>query len=253
MPGGEAGRTRRRADGVVTVSVADGLAWAADGAAHLRGLMTRMGDEAFAKPSALPRWTRAHVLTHIARNADGLGNLLTWARTGVETPMYASQEARDADIEAGAARSPDAIREDVVKTSDRLADAVRAMPEKAWAATVVARGREMPASGIPWMRAREMWIHAVDLDVGASFADMPAPMVAALLAEVPTDMAAKPECPALVLTDGERSWLVDGAGRPVTVTGPAPELAAWLLGRSAGKLLRGPDGERKLPGLPPWR
>ena len=56
------------------------LPWAADGAAYLRGMLTRMGDEAFAKPSSLPNWTRAHVLTHVARNADALINLLTWAR-----------------------------------------------------------------------------------------------------------------------------------------------------------------------------
>ena len=42
------------------------LPWAADGAAYLRGMLTRMGDEAFAKPSSLPNWTRAHVLTHVA-------------------------------------------------------------------------------------------------------------------------------------------------------------------------------------------
>jgi len=29
-------------------------------------------------------------------------NLLSWARTGTETPMYASAESRNADIEAGA-------------------------------------------------------------------------------------------------------------------------------------------------------
>ena len=34
--------------------VAQALPWAADGAAHLRGMMTRMGDDAFAKPSSLP-------------------------------------------------------------------------------------------------------------------------------------------------------------------------------------------------------
>ena len=34
------------------------------------GCMARMGDDAFAAPSALPGWSRAHVLTHIARNAD---------------------------------------------------------------------------------------------------------------------------------------------------------------------------------------
>ena len=53
-------------------------------------------------PSRLPGWTQGHVLTHIARNADGAVNLLTWARTGVVTPQYASWAAREADIEAGA-------------------------------------------------------------------------------------------------------------------------------------------------------
>ena len=43
--------------------------------------MTRMAGEAFRAPSALPGWTRAHVLTHLARNADAMVNLLTWART----------------------------------------------------------------------------------------------------------------------------------------------------------------------------
>ena len=50
--------------------------------------------------SLLPGWTRAHVLAHLANNADALVNLLTWARTGVETPMYASPEAREAGIES---------------------------------------------------------------------------------------------------------------------------------------------------------
>ena len=35
-----------------------------------------LDDAAVAAPSPLPGWTRGHVLTHLARNADGLGNLL---------------------------------------------------------------------------------------------------------------------------------------------------------------------------------
>src|SRR5919106_3424262 len=111
-----------------TRSLVHTLAWAGDGAAHLRGLMSRMGDDAFAAPSALPGWSRAHVLTHVARNADALINLLTWARTGVRTPAYASREQRDADIEAGARRTPAEIRADVVESSDRLGRGVREMP-----------------------------------------------------------------------------------------------------------------------------
>ena len=104
----------------MTRTLALSLAWAGDGAAHLRGLLDRMGDEAFAAPSALPGWSRAHVLSHVARNADAMMNLLYWARTGEETPAYVSREARDADIAAGARRPPAAIREDVVSTSDKM-------------------------------------------------------------------------------------------------------------------------------------
>lgn len=236
-----------------TRTLAHTLAWAGDGAAHLRGLMMRMGEDAFAAPSALPGWSRAHVLTHVARHADAMINLLTWARTGVRTPAYASREQRDADIEAGAGRTPAEIRADVVDSSDRLARVVRAMPESAWSVHVQnAQGRDLPASDIPWLRAREMWIHAVDLDVGASFADMPAPMVTTLLTDVVATMGEKPDCPALRLTAPDGSvWDVGDPAEATTLTGPAPSLAAWLLGRSKGRDLRSSEG-RKLPAVPRW-
>lgn len=232
---------------------AESLAWAGDGAGHLRGLMMQMGDDAFAVPSALPGWTRAHVLTHIARNADALINLLIWARTGVETPAYASPTARDAAIEEGAKRAPAQIRADVLASSDRLAEAVRGMPKAAWAASVRnVQGQQVAAPAIAWMRAREVWIHAVDLDVGASFADFPAPMLAALLSDAAATIGAKPGCPGLRLVDGAASWSLGAVGDgSVEVIGPLPELAAWLLGRSAGKVLRA-DGQKRLPELPAW-
>jgi maleylpyruvate isomerase len=161
----------------VTPSLTPALAWAGDGAAHLRGLLTRMADAAFTAPSLLPGWSRAHVLTHLARNADAMINLLEWARTGVPTPAYSSAEQRDRDIEAGAAREPAAIREDVLASSDRLAVAVRGMPEAAWSVRVGGAQHAVPASDVPWMRAREIWVHTVDLDVGASLADAPGPML----------------------------------------------------------------------------
>ena len=119
-------------------AVTDSLAWAADGAAHLRGLMTRLGDDAFRAPSLLPGWSRAHVLTHLARNADAMINLLLWARTGVVTPAYASAEARVADIEKGAVRTPSEIRDDVIASSDRLAPSCvtsRRRPGRRWSPT----------------------------------------------------------------------------------------------------------------------
>jgi maleylpyruvate isomerase len=236
---------------------ADSLAWAGDGAAHLRGLMVRMGDEAFRAPSLLPGWTRAHVLTHVARNADAMINLVTWAKTGEPTLAYPSRPARDADIEAGATRTPDEIRADVVDSSDRLADAVRTMPEAAWSTEVeTPQGVRLPATVIPWGRAREVWIHAVDLDVGASFADMPQPMLAVLLADVGMRMSTRERFPRVLLEDTDTGGTVEigpgpDGGDLGTVRGAAPDLAAWLLGRSKGTGLRTAEGKRPGP-LPSW-
>ena len=240
----------------MTRTFAQSLAWAADGAAHLRGMMMRMGDDAFAAPSALPDWTRAHVLTHVARNADALGNLIQWARTGTPTPAYASREQRDADIATGAKRAPAEIRADVLASSDRLAAVVRDTPAQAWSATVQSpKGEPIPAADILWWRAREVWIHAVDLDAGASFSDLPRPMLHELLTDAAETFAARPDFPRLLLrpSDESRTWAVgeaEGEGT-IEVRGPVAELAAWLLGRSKGRDLRTAEGKRP-PKLPDW-
>ncbi|GAA4683033.1 maleylpyruvate isomerase family mycothiol-dependent enzyme [Pseudonocardia yuanmonensis] len=236
------------------------LAWAGDGAAHLRGLLDRMGDDAFRAPSALPGWTRAHVLSHVARNAEAMINLLHWARTGEETPAYADDAQRDADIEAGSRREPSAIREDVVATSDRLAQVVKAMPEEAWSRSIRNRqGQEVPATEIAWMRAREMWIHSVDLDVGASFEDFPQPMLCELVADVAANLAARPGVPAvrLVASDRNQVWSTASEGvRPeVSVEAPVADLAAWVSGRGRSRRVRAvtPEGEpMPVPELPAW-
>ena len=64
-------------------------------------------DEAhLSQPSLLPGWTRAHVLGHLARNADALVRTLEGTRRGERVPMYAGEAERAADIEADrAARS----------------------------------------------------------------------------------------------------------------------------------------------------
>ena len=238
----------------MTHTLAQSLAWAADGAAHLRGMMMRMGDDAFGKPSALPDWTRAHVLTHVARNADAMVNLLEGARTGTPLKAYPSREQRDDDIDAGAKNSPAEIRADVIASSDRLAAAVRGMPASAWSAVVPGpREGMMPASDVLWFRAREVWIHTVDLDAGASFADLPRPMLHELLTDVTTTFAGRPDFPRLLLVpkDEALTWAVGDDPGATEVRGPVAELAAWLLGRSKGRGLRTAEGTRP-PALPAW-
>src|SRR6478736_10225108 len=63
----------------------------AAGTALFQRALDAVIDTALAEPTALSGWTRAHVVAHVAANAEALVNLATWARTGVETPMYASR------------------------------------------------------------------------------------------------------------------------------------------------------------------
>ena len=83
---------------------------------------TRLDDAAMAAPSLCEGWTRAHVVTHVARNADALCHLARWATTGVPTPMYASPEARDADIVEGARRPAAEQVADLVSSAARFAE-----------------------------------------------------------------------------------------------------------------------------------
>ena len=222
------------------------LDWWADGERHFGTALGRLTDEEFGSPSLLPGWSRATVLGHVARNADALINLLTWARTAIETPMYASPEARDAGIAEAAALPPDRLREEVLAATARLAAAVSGLPGDAWSAQVrTAQGRTVPASEVPWMRCREVWVHAVDLDAGIGFADVPDEVLAALVDDVFRMWERRGQVPGVTVFAGDRTW---GAGA-VAVSGSPAAVAAWVTGRSTGSGLEADD---VLPELPAW-
>jgi maleylpyruvate isomerase len=211
----------------VTGPAPERLRWWADGELAAAGAIDRLSDDDLAAPSGLPDWTRAHVVAHLARNADALGNLLAWARTGVETPMYPSRAVRDADIEATAAQPPAELRADYVAACARLAEAIEGLPGDAWTATVRnMQGRSIPATEVPWMRAKEVWVHGVDLAGALAVADLPADFCSALVDDVLGTFADRGEVPdvTLVATDVDRTW---GAGT-TTVEGPIAAIAAWL-------------------------
>ncbi|MBQ0903394.1 maleylpyruvate isomerase family mycothiol-dependent enzyme [Micromonospora sp. U21] len=206
-----------------------------------------------AAASLLPGWTRGHVLAHLARNADGFVNLLTAARTGEPLPMYASPEARASDIEAGAGRPAAEHLDDLRRSADRFTEAVAAMPVEAWAATVQTRRGPWPAALLVWGRLREIEVHHLDLAADYRPGDWSEAFAHRLLHEVAAHHGDRPESPSMVLRfDGSRHELVIGepADAPV-IAGPAPELAAWLIGRDGGgSLAVTPDGP--LPTPPEW-
>jgi maleylpyruvate isomerase len=214
-----------------------------------------MSDNQVREPSLLPRWSRGHVLTHIARNADSLRNLLIWARTGVETPQYPSREARDEAIEAGAGRPAAELVADVDASANLLAAEAAGLTATNWAAEVRGLGGA-PHPGWFTLRRRlsEVEIHHVDLGMGYRAADWPASFAAELLDGVADDFTNdKSPAIAIVSTDSGRSYHLGPAGRGAdqTISGPDWLLLAWLIGRSDGAgLTAEPAGP--LPAVPPW-
>ncbi len=214
-------------------------------------------DEQAAAPSRLPGWTRGHVLTHLARNADGFCNLLHWARTGTRTPMYPSEAARDEGIEAGAKRSAAELTADVRGTAAAFAEAAAGLPEAAWAAVVERRGEPFPAPEILRARLSELEFHHVDLGSGYQPGEWPAEFLADALPRVAGSFAGRPDMTACRLApDGwPDSFLVGPAGPDTTdvvVHGAPGRLLAWLSGRADGTGLR-VTGAAAVPVPPPWR
>lgn len=199
--------------------------------------------------SALPGWTRGHVITHVARNADGIARLAGWARTGVEEPMYGDQHPRNRDIDEGASRGLAEMETDVRESADRLAAALAQVSGDAWSARVRTATREVEASYLPWMRAREIWLHAIDLDAGASDRDLRPAFAERLLDDLVGDLSGRPGMPALVLEAGDRVLEVPGCGEPIRVASTPAAIACWMSGRPTSATR--PDGGA-LPPLPAW-
>ncbi|PPK66804.1 maleylpyruvate isomerase [Actinokineospora auranticolor] len=219
--------------------------------AVLHRVVAELPEPAFRAPSRLPGWSKAHVVTHLARNADALVNLMTWARTGIEHPAYASRADRDADIAAGAERLAQVIREDLYAACDRFHTAFHRLSDAEWSATVThPSGLQLVAAELPELALFEAWHHLVDLDAGVEFGDLPAAQLDRLLdiAVRPVRLRADGEPLRVVaqLPDGrQRTWelAIATQSSSAEVSGPAAAVLGWLTRRSDGSGLTGTPPE----------
>jgi maleylpyruvate isomerase len=238
---------------------------------HVLRALDELTDEQVAAPSRLPGWTRAEVITHLARNADALRGMVEAAGRGEVGVMYPSAEARAEGIAAGRGTSPAILRADLRGAPDRLVDAWDALPADGWERVGrAATSRTM--RDFVWARRREVEVHHVDLDLGYESSDWPVGFVACALEEIFTNLArrAVPSRPLVdvdylvVSTDHDRTWHVELRGAQVRVvdtddSAPADgeasgwgcDVAAWMYGRDprggGGVLATGDIGVLRLP------
>lgn len=241
-----------------------GLAEAHEGTAFFTELLDALSYTELDGPSLLPNWTRKHVIAHIAYNAFAIGRLLEWARTGVEHPMYETATARDHEIEAGATLSHNSLRSLFDRSGAELDSAWANMSATDWHKTVrTFQGREIHASETIWMRTKEVWVHAVDLDGGASFDDIPPAILSRLLTDIVAVWHSRGEGPGLLLrTVGAGETLEFGGGtakdhstaqaavaETVVISGSLADLAAWAASRYTVGITSSTD---TVPAAPRW-
>jgi maleylpyruvate isomerase len=221
---------------------------------RLLGTVDGVDDAAWRGPSILPGWNRAMVLTHLARNADGVTGMLAGAQRGEVVHLYPhGREGRSADIEAGRNRDAARVVEDVRTACGRLAEVCAAMSQGDWhrdgeAFAGSTGDRRFPVWEMLVSRRREVEVHHADLDLGYGPRDWPVDFVTAEVTAMSADLPRRlpPEVAVrLIATDGLGEWRAGPAdATEQLVEAASGELLGWLLGRPAD--IRNP------PELAPW-
>jgi maleylpyruvate isomerase len=155
-----------------------------DATQRLLGAARVLADSDLRAPSLLPGWTRAHVLAHLARNADAMRHVLIGARSGQDRPGYPSAAAREADIESGARLTAKALTADVADSAMALRAVSRQLPDDAWQVPVRMLGQDQfPAAQLLTRRLVEVELHHADLGTGYGPGDWSAAFAAMKLAD----------------------------------------------------------------------
>lgn len=197
-------------------------------------------DEELRQPSRLPEWSRAHVLVHISRNAEGLQNLLLAARTGAALRMYSSPTTRAADIAANVNRPPEVIVADVVESSFRFLVEARDLPLEAWSNMVAFNSGapnppSIPALRVAELRLEEVEVHHVDLDIGYEFSDTPSDVADLLIRNFAGRRAVQGVAVNIELDEDALAISRGPRGAP-TIHGKRADVLGWLAGRTVHNL-----------------
>ncbi|TDB82322.1 maleylpyruvate isomerase family mycothiol-dependent enzyme [Micromonospora sp. KC721] len=210
----------------------------------LEKLVAGLTDRQVAEASALPGWSRGHVLAHLTDNARMFARLAEHALRGDLVASYdGGTDERNAIIDATASRSAAEHRAELARRTAQLEAAWARAGDEDWRRPVTFRNADLAAT--VWARWREVWIHMLDLDLGVRPDDWPEELachaIDFLLCRLPAGTCVRAE-------DVRHRWSVDNAPGTV-VTGRVRDLAAWLAGRTPAI---SPAAAEGLPALGPW-
>ena len=229
-------------------------------ATDVRADIAKFRDEDIKAPSALPGWTRGHVLAHIAGISNAMARQLEYAARDETIELYdGGMDGRNRAIDMAAGHDAATHQADVNAALDRVLRAFDALPDikdsaanrTGWWAPIAYRGGVVLDGGLAlW---RELVIHASDLNTGRGPENWSREFCGHLFEFLAGRV---PDTVKLVLQPlGLQPVTIGTGGRSVVVNGMITDIAAWLAGRepSLGSLRASAAADgADLPELLPW-
>lgn len=205
-----------------------------------------LSDDELGAASQCEGWSRDDVIAHLASNGRALVKLIDWATTGEEQQLYASQEARNAEIAELAALPRAELVDRFRESATYFAEQAQRLSGELVVEEVNLHGKQIPATSIVALRIAEIVIHHDDLDTTWTLdeADLDSQLYG-IEAAVRTMRAKNAPGMTLVTEEGDEwvigdgalkaesdregllTWLARGRGENVEADGPLPELPAW--------------------------
>ncbi len=164
-------------------------------------------------PSALENWSRAHVLAHLARNAESHAYLFEGALRGEVRVQYPRAGMREADIERTAALSLEELLGDLERSCRALEEAWDSLEETQWSRLGQTARESLPMVEFVFRRLREVEVHHVDLAANYGPSNWCETYVSGELTRSLAWLDQRTDPRELIL------WLIGRA--------PAPTLSAW--------------------------
>lgn len=150
------------------------LSWARRGTAYFARLLNALSDAGLDAPSAIEGVPRREIAAHVGYHARALSEIVAWARQhpGISMPVAASLEPTA--IRRKATQPARALRNLFAHAEIHLNVEWRDLEDSHWEIVVEDdSGQRFAIRETPLMRARTIWLCALELDAGGRHADVP--------------------------------------------------------------------------------
>lgn len=192
-----------------------------------------MSDAELDEPSSLEGRSRRAIVAHVGYHARALSEIVSRARLAQSNAMPVAMRVDFAEVARRATQPARALRNLFAHSNVHLNVEWRDLDDVEWQA-VVGNGPEdaIAVRDTPWLRARAIWLHAIDLGAGGRLADAPPEFVDALVADLMRSFA------------NGKVVVADGGGQSGV---QAADAALWLSGRRVRRPDRGSSGMSPSP------